>query len=98
MSENHSFRIFVFKKLWILQGSTNCVPVLSCGPSSASQNLLIDELENLRLLSAPGILHLLGAMPTQEYNRISLAFEKVQLGSLHRYIHETPVQDLDSEI
>ncbi|KAK2715397.1 inactive serine/threonine-protein kinase TEX14-like [Artemia franciscana] len=66
--------------------------------SSASQNILIAELENLRMLNAPGILHLLGAMPTQGYNQISLVFEKVQLGSLYRCMHEPPVQVFGREI
>ncbi|XP_065559821.1 uncharacterized protein LOC136026917 isoform X1 [Artemia franciscana] len=62
-------------------------------PSSTSQNLLMDELENLRVLSAPGVLHLLGVIPTQENHQISLVYERVQFGSLHRCMHELPIQE-----
>ncbi|XP_065559820.1 uncharacterized protein LOC136026916 [Artemia franciscana] len=62
-------------------------------PNSASQNLLMVELENLRVLNAPGILHLLGVIPTQEHHQISLVYERVQFGSLHRCMHELPVQE-----
>ncbi|KAK2709485.1 hypothetical protein QYM36_013217 [Artemia franciscana] len=62
-------------------------------PSSTFQNLLMDELENLRVLRAPGILHLLGVIPTQENHQISLVYERVQFGSLHRCMHELPIQE-----